>query len=129
MQIRPPGFDRRQVYRPLLERLNSLAPLRELESAGLIVPRTHDPLEAGEPPIHVSFARAVELTRGIQIALVGGTGSGKTTEMWLTGRHLNRHSDAVNIFVDLAEKTELNELNTGAILATADGTFVVEKLP
>lgn len=52
------------------------------------------------------------------MALVGGIGSGKTTEMLLTQKLLNRHTDAVNISVDLAEYTDLNELNPGAILAT-----------
>jgi hypothetical protein len=64
------------------------------------------------------LADAAELSRGTQMALVGGIGSGKTTELLLTQRVLSRHSDAVNIFVDLAEYTDLNELNTGAILAT-----------
>ncbi|MGH9658173.1 MAG: hypothetical protein ACRD96_06490, partial [Bryobacteraceae bacterium] len=54
----------------------------------------------------------------MQMALVGGIGSGKTTELLLTQRVLSRHSDAVNIYVDLADYTDLSELNTGAILAT-----------
>jgi hypothetical protein len=119
MQIRPPDFDRRQVYRPFLERLNSLAPIRRVETDNLIVVRNHDPLDASEPPIHVVFAHAAELTRGIQIALVGGTGAGKTTELLLTERQLGRHLDAVNVFIDLADKTDLTGLNTGAILASA----------
>lgn len=112
------AFDRRQVYRPFLERLNPIASLRDLVGRKLIVPRDHDPRDAGQPPIHVAFADAAELSRGTQMALVGGIGSGKTTELLLTQRVLNRHSDAVNIFVDLANYTDLNELNTGAILAT-----------
>jgi energy-coupling factor transporter ATP-binding protein EcfA2 len=64
------------------------------------------------------LAHAAELSRGTQMALVGGIGSGKTTELLLTQRVLSRHSDAVNIFVDLADYTDLNELNPGAILAT-----------
>jgi hypothetical protein len=117
MQIRPPDFDRRQVYRPFLERLNSLAPISRVEGDNLIVVRSHDPLDFSEPPIHVAFARAAELTRGIQIALVGGIGSGKTTELQLTERQLSRHPDAVNILIDLADKTDLSGMNTGAILA------------
>jgi len=112
------AFDRRQVYRPFLERLNPIAPLRDLVDHDLIVPRDHDPCDAGQAPIHVALADAAELSRGTQMALVGGIGSGKTTELLLTQRVLSRHSDAVNIFVDLADYTDLNELNTGAILAT-----------
>ena len=50
---------------------------------------------------------------------MGGIGSRKTTELLLTTRTLNHHDDAVNIFLDLADYTDLNELNTEAILATA----------
>jgi hypothetical protein len=39
--------------------------------------------------------------------------------MLLTQRILERHEDAINIFVDLADYTNLNETNTGAIIATA----------
>src|SRR5229473_4322585 len=112
------AFDRRQIYRPFLERLNPIASPYALAKGDLIVPRGHDPRNADQPPVHVAFADAAELTRGIQIALVGGIGSGKTTELLLTHRTLSRHTDAVNIFVDLADYTDLNELNTGAILAT-----------
>ena len=38
--------------------------------------------------------------------------------MLLTHRVLSRHTDAVNIFVDLADYADLSETNTGAILAT-----------
>ncbi|MDP2999839.1 MAG: hypothetical protein Q8N47_20290 [Bryobacterales bacterium] len=114
------AFDRRRIYRPFLERLTAIASPRALADSGdLIVPRDHDPLDAGQPPIHVAFANAAELSRGTQMALVGGMGSGKTTELLLTHRILSRHTDAVNVFVDLADFTDLNELNTGAILATA----------
>lgn len=112
------AFDRRQVYRPFLERLNPIAPLHDVVDHDLIVPRHHDPRDARQPPIHVAFANTAELSPGAQMALVGGIGSGKTTELLLTHRVLNRHADAVNIFVDLADYTDLNELNTGAILAT-----------
>ncbi len=50
------------------------------------------------------------------MALVGGIGSGKTTELRLTLKRLERHADAINVYVDLAELTDLNELNPGAIL-------------
>lgn len=113
------AFDRRQVYRPFLERLNPIASHRDLVDRDLIIPRDHDPRDAGQPPIHVAFANSAELNPGTQMALVGGIGSGKTTEMLLTQRILGRHSDAVNIFVDLADHTDLNETNSGAILAMA----------
>jgi hypothetical protein len=114
----PVPYDRRQVFRPFLESLNSIAPVRDLFARGLIVARGHDPRDLEQPPIHEVFAHTAELNRGAQMALVGGIGSGKTTEILLTEKALNRHADAVNISVDLAEYTDLNELNPGAILAT-----------
>jgi Cdc6-like AAA superfamily ATPase len=108
-------FDRRQIYRPFLERLNP-ASLGDVEAQDLIVPPDHDPRDPDQPPIHVAFANTAELSRGSQMALVGGIGSGKTTELRLTLKLLERHADAVNIYLDLAELTDLNTLNPGAIL-------------
>jgi Cdc6-like AAA superfamily ATPase len=107
--------DRRLIYRPFLERLNPSSP-GMLAALNLIVSPEHDPRDPDEPPIHVAFANAAELNRGSQMALVGGIGSGKTTELWLTMKLLRRHADAINVFVDLAELTDLNELNPGALL-------------
>jgi hypothetical protein len=51
------------------------------------------------------------------MALVGGIGSGKTTELLLTMDRLRRHDDAVNIFLDAAEFTDFSETNPGSMLA------------
>jgi hypothetical protein len=51
------------------------------------------------------------------MALVGGIGSGKTTELLLTMDRLRRHDDAVNVFLDAAEFTDFSETNPGAMLA------------
>lgn len=119
-------LDRRQVYRPFLERLNPSSPSsKDLEA--IIVPPEHDPRDPDQPPIHMAFASAAELNRGVQMALVGGIGSGKTTELQLTQRILKRHKDAVNIFVDLAELTDLNQMNTGAIMI-AVGSLLYNRL-
>jgi Cdc6-like AAA superfamily ATPase len=118
--------DRRQIYRPFLERLNP-ASQGVIDAQSLIVPPEHDPRDPDQPPIHVAFANTAELTRGAQMALVGGIGSGKTTELQLTLKQLERHSDAVNIYVDLAEITDLNELNPGAILI-AIGLGIYQKI-
>jgi ABC-type dipeptide/oligopeptide/nickel transport system ATPase component len=106
------AFDRRQIYRPFLDRLNPASPWVQ----NLIVPPEHDPRDPDQPPIHVAFTNTAELSRGAQMALVGGIGSGKTTELRLTLQRLKRHADAINVYVDLAELTDLNELNPGAIL-------------
>jgi ABC-type protease/lipase transport system fused ATPase/permease subunit len=98
-----------------------------LTAQDLIAPPEHDPRDPDQPPIHVAFANTAELSRGAQMALVGGIGSGKTTELQLTLKVLKRHVDAITIYLDLAEITDLNQLNTGAILV-AIGTRLHNKL-
>jgi hypothetical protein len=113
-----PIFDRRQIYRPFLERLNPIALSRSVLQRNLIVvPRTSDPRDPKQPPIFEVFAGTAELNRGAQMALVGGIGSGKTTELLLTMDRLRRHEDAVNLFLDASEFTDFSETNPGALLA------------
>ncbi len=76
-------FDRRLIYRPFLERLNPVS-VSVLESQDLIVTPLNDSRDPDQPPIYVSFANTVELTRGAQLALVGGIGSGTTVLRLLT---------------------------------------------
>lgn len=61
------------------------------------------------------------------MALVGGIGSGKTTELRLTRGLLGRHKDAVTVLLDMAELTDINEINPGAILI-AVGTRLYHQL-
>ena len=110
-------FDRRRIYRPFLERLNPIALNRSAAQRDLIVPPSSDPRDPSQPPIYEVFAGAAELNRGTQMALVGGIGSGKTTELLLTMDRLGRHDDAVNVFLDAAEFTDFSETNPGAMLA------------
>src|SRR5664280_1961070 len=113
-----PTFDRRQIYRPFLERLNPIALYRTVAQRNLmVVPPRSDPRDPKQPPIYEVFAVAAELKRGTQMALVGGIGSGKTTELLLTMDRLRRHDDAVNVFLDAAEFTDFSEANAGAMLA------------
>jgi hypothetical protein len=83
----------------------------------MVVPPRSDPRDPKQPPIHEVFADTAELNRGTQMALVGGIGSGKTTELLLTMDRLRRHDDAVNVFLDAAEFTNFSETNPGAMLA------------
>jgi energy-coupling factor transporter ATP-binding protein EcfA2 len=109
--------DRRQLYRPFLERLNPVASSRSAIRRALIVPREFDPRDPKQPAIHEVFASTAELNRGTQMALVGGIGSGKTTELLLTLDRLKRHADAVNIYLDASEFTDFLQTNPGAMLA------------
>ena len=111
-------FDRRQIYRPFLERLNPIVLSGSVAQRKLmVIPPKSDPRDPKQPPIYEVFAGAAELNRGTQMALVGGIGSGKTTELLLTMDRLRRHDDAVNVFLDAAEFTDFSETNPGAMLA------------
>lgn len=112
------SFDRRQIYRPFLERLNPIGLNRSFAERNLmVVPPSSDPRDPRQPPIHEAFADTAELNRGTQMALVGGIGSGKTTQLLLTMDRLRRHDDAVNVFLDAAEFTDFSDANAGAMLA------------
>src|ERR1039457_2080255 len=88
-----PIFDRRQIYRPFLEALNPIALNRSVAQRNLmVVPPRSDPRDPKQPPIHEVFADAAELNRGTQMALVGGIGSGKTTELLLTKKSTRLNS-------------------------------------
>jgi len=110
-------FDRRQIYRPFLQRLNPIALNQSVVEKDLLVPPRSDPRDPAQPPIYEAFASAAELSPGIRMALVGGIGSGKTTELILTLNRLKRHSDAVNILLDATEFTDFVQLSPGAMLA------------
>src|SRR5450759_148788 len=111
-------FDRRQIYRPFLERLNPIVLSGSVAQRKLmVIPPKSDPRDPKQPPIYEVFAGAAELNRGTQMALVGGIGSGKTTELLLTMDRLRPHDDAVNVFPDAAEFTDFAETNPGAMLA------------
>ncbi len=112
-----PIFDRRQIYRPFLERLNPIALSGSVIQRDLIVTPKFDPRDPEEPPIHEAFASMAELQAGAQMALVGGIGSGKTTELLLTRDRLKRYKDTVNLFIDAVEFTDFSETNPGAMLA------------
>ena len=82
----------------------------------LIVTPGNDPRDPAQPPIHEAFASAAEIQPGVQMALVGGIGSGKTTELLLTLERLKRYPDAVNLLIEAAEFTDFSQTNPGAML-------------
>ncbi len=43
------------------------------------------------------------------MALVGGIGSGKTTELLLTMDRLRRHDNAFNVFLEASEFTDFSQ--------------------
>jgi len=49
--------------------------------------------------------------------LVGGVGSGKTTELLLAEQWLRKQGNGLTFFYDISQETDLSSLNSGALLA------------
>lgn len=100
---------RREKFREYMRKLNPVAPARELIEQGLIVD-LHDSLFR-------KLAGRADLDSKSQQLLIGGIGSGKTTELLLTESSLREAGHTVPIYVDISSETDLSVLNSGACLA------------
>jgi hypothetical protein len=93
-----------------MKRFNPAAPVEWTVDQGLII-------EEGDRSVYERIAARADLEPGSQQLLVGGIGSGKTTELWLAVRWLGRQGKTVPFFIDITEMTDLSQLNSGALLA------------
>jgi hypothetical protein len=64
------------------------------------------------------LAAGADLTLGSQQLLVGGIGSGKTTELMLAERELARNESMSPLYIDVSAETDLSTVNSGALLAS-----------
>jgi hypothetical protein len=78
--------------------------------AGLVVEDLHGSL------FRTLSARA-DLDPGSQQLLVGGIGSGKTTELLLAEKWLEEQGQTLSVYIDISAETDLSGLNSGALLA------------
>ncbi len=107
--ITPP--DRRQRFKSFMRRFNpSASPITAIDD-GLI----H---EQPERSVFRSLATGADLSPGSQRLVVGGIGSGKTTELLLAQRELARHAEIIPVFVDVSAETDLSGVNSGALIAS-----------
>src|SRR5208282_820121 len=58
------------------------------------------------------------LEPGSQQLLVGGIGSGKTTELLLAERWLREQEHVLPLYIDVSAETDLSSLNSGSLLAS-----------
>ena len=101
---------KRQKFRAYMKSFNPTAPARDVIRAGLVVEDLHQRL------FERLGARA-DLETGSQQLLVGGIGSGKTTELLLAVNWLRERSSDVSLYVDITAETDLSTLNSGALVA------------
>jgi hypothetical protein len=101
---------RRERFRDYMRKLNPTAPARMTIEAGLVVEDLHGSLFR-------TLAARADLDPGSQQLLVGGTGSGKTTELLMAERWLEQQGQTLSIYIDISAETDLSGLNSGALLA------------
>lgn len=103
--------DRLKLFRKLMSAFEgSSNPQRAIER-GLYIDLPNNPV--GE------IARRVELRPSSIHLLLGGIGSGKTTQLLLATERLNTLEDIKAIYVDVTLYTDISELQSGALIAIA----------
>lgn len=104
------GRNRRQRFRAFMRRLNPTGSPKLTIEEGLIY---EDP----DRSVFRKMAATADLRTGSQQLVVGGVGSGKTTELLLAERRLREEHENVVAYVDVSAETDLSSLTPGALLA------------
>jgi hypothetical protein len=107
--VAPP--DRRQRFRTFMKRFNPTASAKVAIGEGLIC-------EYAGRSVFKKLSAGADLTLGSQQLLVGGIGSGKTTEMMLAQRELASNKLMLPLYIDVSAETDLSTLDSGALLAS-----------
>jgi hypothetical protein len=94
-----------------MQAFNPAAPARSVIDAGLVRADLHHSLYA-------NLAGRADLESGSQQLIVGGIGSGKTTELLLAAKWLQEQGNARPFYIDVTADTDLSGLNSGALLAS-----------
>jgi hypothetical protein len=105
-----PSVTRRERFRAYMKNLNPTAPARDVIASGLV-------LDDLRQSLYCKLAARADLEPGSQQLLVGGIGSGKTTELLLAEKWLNAQGNTLSFFIDISAETDLSGLNSGALLA------------
>jgi hypothetical protein len=103
--------ERREVFRAYMRAFNPTAPALEVIRAGLVVEDLHQSL-------HKNLAARADLEPGSQQLVVGGIGSGKTTELLLASGLLSQSGKTLPLYIDVTSETDLSGLNSGALIAS-----------
>jgi len=102
---------RRERFRAYMQAFNPTAPPQDAIEAGLVCEDLHGSLFR-------KLAGRADLEPGSQQLLVGGVGSGKTTELILAARWLQEQGHVLPLYIDISAETDLSSLNSGALLAS-----------
>src|SRR5258708_25602243 len=105
------NLERRRKFRNYMRAFNPTAPARDVIAAGLV-------LEDLQKNLHLSLAARADLEPGSQQLIVGGIGSGKTTELLFAEQSLTKQASTLPLFIDVTAETDLSGFNSGALLAS-----------
>lgn len=94
-----------------MKAFNPTAPARDVIAAGMV-------LKDLRKNLHLNLAARADLEPGSQQLIVGGIGSGKTTELLLAEQSLNEQENSLSLFIDVTAETDLSRFNSGALLAS-----------
>ena len=114
--------NRREKFRQYMVRLNAAAPPGDAIKEGLYVPRP------GRSAADQIVSR-LELEPASSHLLVGGVGSGKTTQLLVARNLLKNIPDVQAFFIDVSQKHDLGKLQSGVLLVLAGltlGRFVTD---
>jgi hypothetical protein len=103
-------LERRERFRAYMKAFNPTAPAREMIEAGLVYEDLHNSLFR-------NLAARADLELGSRQLLVGGVGSGKTTELLLAERWLVQQGHLWPLYIDISAETDLSSLSSGSLLA------------
>ena len=101
---------RRQRFKEYMRAFNPTASAREMVQAGFVDASLHLDL-------YQHLAARADLEPGSQQLLVGGIGSGKTTELILADNWFQKN-ELISLYVDLTSETDLSDLKSGSLLAS-----------
>ncbi|MGO8788283.1 MAG: hypothetical protein ACLQVL_12995 [Terriglobia bacterium] len=104
-------LSRRDKFRSYMQAFNPTAPAFDVIQAGMVLEDLHQSL-------YRNLAGRADLEPGSQQLIVGGVGSGKTTELLLARRWLIGQGHVLPIYIDVSALTDLSSLNAGALLAS-----------
>jgi hypothetical protein len=103
-------LSRRDRFRRYMKTFNPTTSARELIKEGLLLEDLHRSL-------YQTFAARADLEPGSQQLLIGGIGSGKTTELLLAEDWLSHQELSIPRYIDITAETDLSDLKSGALLA------------
>jgi hypothetical protein len=107
---RPDALSRRERFRRYMKAFNPTAPARGVIKDGLVLEDLHRSL-------YQTLAARADLEPGSQQLVIGGIGSGKTTELLLAENWLSSQGLSIPRYIDITAETDLSSLTSGSLLA------------